>query len=151
MVLLKNLNVELGLVNGTRLIYKSATQNRKQLIFKQLGPSNRHHFICRITMMIPLKTPGQIAYLRRCQFPIRLAYGTTVHKSQSQTFDRLGIFLPQNGNFFAEGMAYTALSRLRTMGGLRIFAQSQQNGVGRGKINEISLMDFCAANPSAQP
>lgn len=85
-------------------------------------------------MSIPLRGIANF-FLRRLQFPVRLAYGTTVHKSQSQTVDRLGIYMAQKTRMFAEGMTYTALSRLRSIQGLRVFADLGQNveNVRRGK------------------
>lgn len=52
------------------------------------------------------------------QFPLRLAWAMTIHKSQSLTFDKVKIDF---GRFaFAEGMAYVALSRCRTLEGLTL-------------------------------
>ena len=48
-------------------------------------------------------------------FPIQLAYATTIHKSQGQTFDRAVIFLK---GLWEPGQAYVALSRLRSLDGL---------------------------------
>jgi ATP-dependent DNA helicase PIF1 len=62
---------------------------------------------------------GQISY-----FPVRLAYATTVHKSQSLTLDRVQVDV--RNNFFAQpGMCYTALSRVRSLQGLRIVGQRE--------------------------
>lgn len=49
------------------------------------------------------------------QYPLRLAWAITVHKSQGLSFDRAIIDIAQA---FAGGQAYVALSRLRTAEGL---------------------------------
>ncbi len=52
------------------------------------------------------------------QFPIQLAWAITIHKSQSQTFDRVHVDFGRGT--FAAGQAYVALSRCRTFEGLTL-------------------------------
>lgn len=49
------------------------------------------------------------------QFPLRLAWAVTVHKSQGLTFEKV---IADIGDSFASGQAYVALSRCTSFGGL---------------------------------
>lgn len=61
------------------------------------------------------------------QFPLRLAWAVTIHKSQGQTFDRINICAMDR--FFAPGQLYVALSRCRTLSGMTILGKIPKGAV----------------------
>ena len=61
------------------------------------------------------------------QFPLRLAWAITIHKSQGMTFDRVNIDYSRSP--FAHGQTYVALSRCRTFEELSLSKEIYPNDV----------------------
>ncbi|XP_029420848.1 ATP-dependent DNA helicase PIF1 isoform X2 [Nannospalax galili] len=112
-MLVKNLAVSRGLVNGARGVVVGFEAEGRGL------PQVR--FLCGVTEVIRTDrwtvqvTGGH--FLSRQQLPLQLAWAMSIHKSQGMSLDCVEISL---GRVFASGQAYVALSRARSLQGLRV-------------------------------
>ncbi len=116
-LLLRNFNQSIGLCNGTRLIVKRLGQHvieAEIIIGNNVG---KRVFIPRI-IMSPFGTDWPFV-LRRRQFPVRVAFGITINKSQSQTFNNIGVYLPSP--VYSHGQLYVVISRVTSSGNIKIF------------------------------
>ncbi|XP_065602508.1 ATP-dependent DNA helicase PIF1 [Cyrtonyx montezumae] len=112
-MLAKNLDVSQGLVNGARGVVVGFETEQKGL------PKVR--FLCGVTQVIKMerwlfKGPSGV-HLSRQQLPLKLAWAISIHKSQGMSLDSVEISLSR---VFESGQAYVALSRARSLAGLRV-------------------------------
>lgn len=110
-MLLKNLDVEGGLVNGTLGIVQSIGDYSVCVDFGEAGV----HEVQRSRWSFRDGDGYELA--TRDQIPLRLAYALTIHKSQGCTLSKAKVNLR---SAFAYGQAYVALSRVRDLSGLYI-------------------------------
>ena len=115
-ILLRNLDPQNGHVNGGRYVIVGVT---KRIIHGRLavGPKRGNEILLpRIKLDVKDK---QLPFrFTRHQFPIKLAFAFTVHKSQGQSLRKVGIYL--KNDFFGHGMCYVAGSRITQPSGLKI-------------------------------
>ncbi|RYE39305.1 MAG: hypothetical protein EOP48_25945, partial [Sphingobacteriales bacterium] len=78
------------------------------------------------------------------QFPLRLAWAITIHKSQGLTFDKAVIDV---GAAFAHGQTYVALSRCRNLEGMVLREKVQQRNI----ITDPAVFSFMAKNSQKRP
>ena len=71
------------------------------------------------------------------QFPLKLAWAITVHKSQGQTYERVNIY---SERFFSPGQMYVALSRCKTLDGMKIIGKLSEKGlICSGEVKEFMM------------
>jgi hypothetical protein len=117
-VLLRNLDIPMGLCNGTRLqvvsIHNSYLRCR---VLKGSGNVESIHLIPRSKFQYGQKDDERGLQWIREQFPVQLAFAMTINKAQGQTLERMGLVLETQA--FSHGQIYTALSRVRRSSAFR--------------------------------
>lgn len=99
-----NIDIKNNLVNGTRGVIKNLNPNF--IIIKTLNGDE--HMIEYVKYINDLDETITFEYM-----PIKIAYAISIHKSQGMTLDYIQIDL--GNSIFANGMAYVALSRAKTL------------------------------------
>lgn len=120
-ILLRNLNQQEGLCNGTRMVITAMAERVVEAQILNGAHAGRKAFIPRISLDTSMSS-GLGFILRRRQLPIRLAFGMSINKAQGQSLDRVGIYL--NNPVFAHGQLYVALSRCTDCRNLRVLLHS---------------------------
>lgn len=112
-------NFEKGYVNGTLGKIKDFDQSGMPIVKTFAGKD-----IVALAEKWSIEEDGEML-ASVSQIPLRLAWAITVHKSQGMTLDAVEMDL---GRSFEYGMGYVALSRVRTLDGIKLLG-----------INDIAL------------
>jgi len=111
-MLLKNIDQEKGLVNGSRGVVVSFNENDLpyvKFVNGEIELIDRHDYTYEISGLTNIIAK---------QVPLTLAWCSTIHKSQGQSLDCVKINIGRE--IFEYGQTYVALSRARSLDGLYI-------------------------------
>ncbi|KAL3025163.1 hypothetical protein AAZX31_04G165700 [Glycine max] len=132
-ILLRNLDQEDGLCNGTRLIVTKLGTNvvEAEVI---TGPNVGHRTYIPRMNMCPSDSPWPFKLIRR-QFPFIISFAMTINKSQGQSLAHVGLYL--RNPIFCHGQLYVALSRVQSKKGLCILIHDKQGIAKNTTINVV--------------
>ncbi|KAK9067683.1 hypothetical protein SSX86_011794 [Deinandra increscens subsp. villosa] len=133
-MLIRNINQTCGLCNGTRLL---VTQLLDRVVEAEIitGTSvGRRVYIPRIAFVHDNK---ELPFtFKRRQFPLRLCYAMTINKSQGQSLNKIGIYLPEH--VFGHGQLYVAFSRATSPDSVKVVIAPQEGEQPVCKVAEIA-------------
>ncbi|XP_028753463.1 ATP-dependent DNA helicase PIF1-like [Neltuma alba] len=122
-MLLRNIDQAAGLCNGTRLRVSRIGRNVIESITLNGSHPNQNVLLHRMDM-----NPSESRWpfrMKRRQFPITLSFAMTINKSQGQSLRNVGLYLTKP--VFAHGQLYVALSRVKSVDGLKVIVAEDGN------------------------
>lgn len=146
-MLLKNIDASTGLVNGRRGTVIDVMQEEDTgkivaiiVLFDAISTfPEKEEIIHMIKVDCFRRSNGKI--LNFYQFPLKLCYSVTAHKSQGQTIDRVAICIDEKA--FAHGSFYVALSRAHSIDDILFFGKKfPENGPDLHNNGYIADLQF---------
>nr|GEX74580.1 retrovirus-related Pol polyprotein from transposon 412 family [Tanacetum cinerariifolium] len=136
--LLRNVNLQGGMCNGTRMIVKKTWSKLIEAHVITENIMGGKVYIPRI--IITTKDPSITFIFKRKQFPIKLCYAMTINKSEGQSLNKIGVYLPEP--VFDHGKLYALTNYIRCLirvGNVQTFrsASSDQTVVQKLDIENL--------------
>lgn len=126
-------NFEKGYVNGTLGVVVSCAPDSDPVIRSAPTPDFPEGKLLTIEKTTWKIEDNSKLLAELSQYPLRLAWAITVHKSQGMSLDSVSVDLSK---VFESGMGYVALSRVRTLSGLSILGFNENAFAVNGQVLE---------------
>lgn len=132
-MLLRNINPNEGLMNGTRL---QITQLMDFMVEARILTGEKVGTDVYIPRLLINPTDKRLPFkMRRRQLPLSVAFAITINKSQGQSLSEVGIFLPRP--VFSHGQLYVAISRVTSKKGLKILIVDKEGKPQKKTMNVV--------------
>jgi predicted ATPase len=80
------------------------------------------------------------------QFPVKLAWAFTAHKSQGSTYEKVHVNFSDTSNMDLHGLLYVALSRCKTLNGLTLQKEISKNDIDHDRKVNIFMDKYFSSN-----
>ena len=135
-MLRRNIDTKQGMVNSAIGTVTFISSQKLMIKFDHMSDS------CPIEMVRSKFLLMKSFFVYRKQFPVMLAYAVTIHKCQGLSLDCAIVDL--SSNVFCAGMAYVAISRVRTLEGLHLTAFDPKSViVSNSRLEEVNRLRGC--------
>jgi ATP-dependent DNA helicase PIF1 len=135
LILLRNLAPAHGLCNGSRMTLIQKSERVLQVILIGGDHDGEIALIPRISLTPSINTSSFAFKLRRRQYPLHLAFAMSVHRSQGQTVEHVGLDL--RTAVFSHGQLYVALSRTTSPENVTILLPDHNETTPTSTINVV--------------
>ena len=139
-----------GVVNGTiaKVVsldddsIKVALKDGEEIVVEKMTWESKESVYDETTKTVKSEVVGSFT-----QYPLKLAWAITIHKSQGMTFDRMHFDLTRGT--FAPGQTYVAISRMRSLDGLTLSRKIFKNDILQNaeikafanSFNDVAMID----------
>jgi hypothetical protein len=142
-MLIRNLSPADGLSNGTKLIIRKI----RNFLIECEDSNKKLHLIPRIQFNFKYKYTE--LNMTRLQFPLIVAYGMSINKSQGKTIDKEVLDL--RTNCFSHGQLYVALGRVKNSNSIQILCNKESKKFQNIVIRSLIFNKSTNFNESLSP